>query len=98
MKNVEQVLSKRPVFKVRLQGAPPPRGWTVRYKSGAEEIPEYQPGNLLAQWSVDNDGVTFSFSPNPHDLVTFDNEAEVAKIVEWLHENAEIESEALKVG
>lgn len=98
MKNVEEVVGKRPVFKVRLQGAPPPQGWTVRYKSGAEEVPEYQPGNILAQWSVDSDGVTFSFSADPNDLVTFDNETEVVKIVEWLRKNAAIESEILKVG
>jgi len=98
MKNVEEVVSKQPVFQVRLQGAPPPQGWTVRYQSGAEEVPEYQPGNVLAQWSVDNEGVTFSFSPDPHDLVTFDHEAEVVTVVEWLRKNAGIESETLKVG
>jgi hypothetical protein len=98
MKNAEEVVRKRPMFKVPLQGAPPPRGWTVRYKSGAEEIPEFQPGNLLAQWSVDSEGVTFSFSPDPHDMVVFDTEAEVVKIVEWMHKEAAIETEAIKVG
>jgi hypothetical protein len=98
MKNAEEVVRKRPVFKVPLQGAPPPRGWTVRYKSGAEEIPDFQPGNLLAQWSVDSEGVTFSFSPDPNDMVVFDTEAEVAKIVEWLRKETAIEAEGIKVG
>jgi hypothetical protein len=98
MRNVEEVFSKRPVFKVRLQGAPPPRGWTVRYKSGIEERYEVHSGDLLSQWSADSEGVTFNFSRDRHDMVIFDTEAEVVKIVEWLRQNAAVETEALKIG
>ncbi len=98
MKNVEEFENTRPVFKVRLQGAPPPVGWTVRYKSGIEEKHKIQPGSLLSQWSTDREGVTFYFSPDPYDMTIFPTEADVVKIVEWLRKNAEIESETLKVG
>jgi len=98
MKNVEEVFAKRPVFKVRLKGAPPPHGWAIRYKSGAEEKPDIAPGDLLSQWSVDSEGVTFNFSSDPTDMVIFDEEADAVKVVGWLRNNAEVETEALKVG
>ncbi len=76
MKNVEEVSAKRPVFRIRLKGAPPPKGWTLRYKSGAEKRPEIQPGDFLSQWSEDREGVTFNFSSDPNDMWIFDAEAE----------------------
>jgi hypothetical protein len=98
MKNVEEVFSKRPVLKVRLQGAPPPRGWTVRYTSGIEEKYEIHSGDLLSQWSTDSEAIIFNFSPDRHDMVIFDTEAEVVKIVEFLRKNAGVETEVSKVG
>lgn len=98
MKNVEEVSPARPVFKVRLKGAPPPKGWAIRYKSGAEERPDIQPGELLSQWSVDRGGITFNFSPDRADMFTFDNEEDAVKAVEWLRNDSEIETEVLKVG
>jgi hypothetical protein len=97
MKNVEEVFPKRPVFKVRLQGAPLPVGWAVRYKSGMEEKCGIRSGEWLSQWSVDKEAVTFNFSHDRNDMVIFDHDADALKIVQWFH-NQEVETEALKVG
>jgi hypothetical protein len=70
----------------------------IRYKSGAEEKPDIAPGDLLSQWSVDSEGVTFNFSSDRTDMVIFDEEADAVKVVGWLRNNAEVETEALKVG
>jgi hypothetical protein len=98
VKNVEEVFPKKPVFKVRLKDAPLPKGWAVRYKSGAEEEYGIQPGSLLAQWSVDSEAATFSFSPDRYDMVIFDTEIEAIGVVDWLRENVGIETEALRFG
>jgi hypothetical protein len=86
------------MFKVPLQGCPATTRMTVRYLSGAEEIPDFQPGNLLAAWAANSKSATFSFSPDPQDMVVFDTEAEVAKIVEWLRKETAIEAQGIKVG
>ncbi len=48
MKNVEEI-STLPSARVFMQGAPPQRGWFVKYLSGMEEKPEIKPGFWLSR-------------------------------------------------
>jgi hypothetical protein len=98
MKNVEEVFLTRPVFKVRMQDAPPAKGWTLRYISGAEERRGIEPGNLLIQWFVDRTGTVFNFGPELDQMVVFDTEAKATGISEWIKQNTDVKSEVIKVG
>jgi hypothetical protein len=76
MKNVE-VVSRAPSFRVRVQGAPPPRGWFVKYLSGMEEASGVKPDYWLTEWHVSSDGYAiFNFEPDP--LIVFPTEAEAS--------------------
>jgi hypothetical protein len=97
MKNVEETFSKRPVFRVPVKGAPPPKGWFVRYVSGMEEKREIKPGFWLSQWHIDSGGyVTFNFEP-VIDL-HWDTKAQADAVSDALRQSAGIETEVVRVG
>lgn len=60
MKNVEEVFSKRPMFRMPMQGAPPPKGWAVKYVSGMEDKPDIKPGFWLSRFYVDRQDTSIS--------------------------------------
>jgi hypothetical protein len=97
MRNVEEVFSRVPTFRIRMQGAPPPSGWAVRYLSGMEEASGIEPGYWLSQWHVSSDHIiTFNFEPEL--VLTFNTEIAAAWASNALRESAEIETGVLKVG
>jgi hypothetical protein len=99
MKDAEEVYATRPMFKVRMQGAPPPRGWVLRYMSGAEEKDDIKPGYLLSKWWIDKEGfANFDFSPEPTDMVAFQNEAYTDGVAEFLRQHVGLEIQKFKVG
>jgi hypothetical protein len=97
MKNVEQVF-KRPSFSVRMQDAPPPRGWTLKYLSGAEERGEIKPGHLLIDWYVDSRGTVFNFGPEFDQVHVFATEMEAADVGKWIEQHTDVKSEVTKFG
>jgi hypothetical protein len=97
MKNVDKTPSRMPTFRVPMQGAPPPKGWFVRYLSGMEEEPDIRPGFWLSQWSIDSKSyIIFTFEP-VMDL-HWDTEAQADEVSKALRESAGIETAVVKVG
>jgi len=96
MKDVEEVFSKMPMLRVFMQGAPPPRGWFVRYVSGMEEKPDIEPGFWLSKWYRDSKGYVFNFEP-AQDL-RWDTEAKANEVSKALRELAGIETVVVKIG
>lgn len=97
MKNVEEVVSRVPTFRVRMKGAPPPSGWAVRYVSGMEEAACIKPGDWLSQWHTSSDNViTFSFDPEL--VLTFATEPAAEGVQTTLSVSAEIETAVVRVG
>jgi hypothetical protein len=100
MKNIEEIPSPTiPSFRVRIQGAPPLRGWAVKHLSGMEDL-GVKPGFWLSQWRVsstgDKDSATFKFEP---ELAMCFNEESVAKAVSTvLREQGEIQTEIVRIG
>ncbi len=95
MKNVE-VVSRAPSFRIRIQGAPSPTGWFVKYLSGMDERSGVKPGYWLTEWRVSSDNVaTFNFEPEP--IISFDTEAEADQVSKDLRESADIETAVVKL-
>ncbi|MFI5117174.1 MAG: hypothetical protein ACHP8B_10820 [Terriglobales bacterium] len=97
MKNVEEVVKKIPVYRVRIKGAPPLRGWALKHLSGMEAL-DVKPGYWLSEWSLSSDGTTATFNFEPELYVAFDTEAEAKAVSDALRANSEIETEVLKIG
>jgi hypothetical protein len=96
MKNVEELVSTRPVFRVPIKGAPPLKGWAVRYQSGMEETPDIKVGYWLTQFDVSQDKVaTFRFEAQPH--LAFDSKEFATAISAELSESREIQTEVVKI-
>jgi hypothetical protein len=96
MKNVEEKISNRPMFRVRMQGAPPPNGWFVRYVSGMEGK-DINPGDWLTQFFVDREGyINFNFEPEMD--LHWKTEAEATAVSNALRQSAEIETSVVKIG
>ncbi len=96
MKNVVELVRKTPVFRVRLPGAPPPRGWAIKHISGMEPL-DVKPGYWMSEWHYDGGEATFNFEPNLTNAIVFEK-AEAEAISAALHANAEIETEVVKLG
>jgi hypothetical protein len=95
MKNVEVVNRKFPAFRVPMVGIQL-RGWAVRYKSGMESVGEIEPGYWLSEWHLSNDNhASLNFEPELH--MVFDNEEYAKTVSTALRENAEIETEVVKI-
>jgi len=79
VKNLITASAPRHLLKVRVAGAPPLRGWTLKYVSGIEDA-ETKPGYLLEQWDVSSDrmNVAFSFAPDAAAAFTEESEARQA--------------------
>lgn len=50
-------------FRIRLENAPPLRGWAIRYVSGMEDDEEIRPGFYLSKWYLEPErgSVIFAF-------------------------------------
>lgn len=97
MKTVEEKISSRPMFRVRMQGAPPPRGFAVKYLSGMEGTTDLEPGYWLSHFYADRQGyINFNFE---RELVFgFDDESDAKKASEALKQDGDIETAVVKVG
>ncbi len=97
-KKVEEVISTRPpVFRVPMQGAPPPRGFAIRYVSGMEETPDLKQGYWLSNYFVDREGyLNFHFAPEL--FFGFDVEDDAKAASQALKNNADIETVIVKIG
>jgi hypothetical protein len=62
-KEIVEEVSKLQSARVFMQGAPPPRGWFVKYVSGMEDKPDIAPRFWLTQWHRDSKGRLFNFEP-----------------------------------
>lgn len=97
MKNVEVKISNRPMFRVRMQGAPPPKGFAVKYLSGMEGSSDLEPGYWLSQFYADREGgINFNFEQEL--IIGFDNESDAKNASETLKAAADIETAVVKVG
>jgi hypothetical protein len=97
MTNVEERFSKRPMFRVPMKGAPPPKGFAVRYVSGMEGTTDLEPGYWLSQFFVDReDGINFNFEREL--FFGFDHEADAKKASEMLREDADVKTAVVKIG
>ena len=95
MKNVEEVPTL-PSARVFMQGAPPPRGWFVKYVSGMEGKHEIKPGFWLSRWHRDSNGYLFDFAPDLD--MHWDAEEKANEVSEALRDLAGIETAVVKVG
>ena len=85
------------MFRVRIHGAPAPRGWCVKYLSGMEEVKGIKAGYWLTQWYRSQDNVaTFNFEPEL--VLSFETEAKAASISRDLRESTRIETTVMKMG
>ena len=97
MKNVEFLSDTLPVFRAKLDGAPLPKGWALRYLSGIDD-PEIKPGFWLSAWNLESDGksVFFKFEPGgPYR--TFNDEAVAKEVEAVFKEQLEIETEVVRL-
>ncbi len=94
MAKIEEVTGL-PSARVFMQGAPPPKGWFVKYVSGMQDKPEIEPGFWLTQWHRDSNGRLFNFEP-VLDL-HWDTEADATAVSEELRE-AGIETAVVNIG
>lgn len=97
MKNVEQVtLSGPPMFRVRMQGVPPPRGFAVRLVSGMDGVEGIKPGYWLSRWFVDREGL-HNFNFEPELFFGFDKESDASEVSKALR-SVDVETAVVKVG
>lgn len=98
MKNVEEVmLSGPPMFRVRMQGAPPPRGFAVMLVSGMEEVEDVKPGYWLSRYFADREGfLNFNFEREL--WFGFDKESDAERASEVLKQGADVETKIVKIG
>jgi hypothetical protein len=95
MKNVS-VEQRGPVIKIPMTFLPPLQGWTLRL---LEDLPQadFKKGQWMSNWQPDGEGgVRFAFGPERH--LVFNSEAQAKNICEALRNNAEIETEVVKIG
>lgn len=84
------------MFRARVQGAPPPRGWFIKYVSGMEEKPDIKPGFWLSHWHVDSHGyVTFNFEHVPD--LHWGTKTEADAISMALRESTEIKTAVVQL-
>ena len=96
MKNVTKLTHTRPGFRIPVPGLIL-RGWAVRYVSGVDDPEMAKKGDWLSEWWVLNEKIQFAFEGGqPH--MAWPDENEAKKVRDFLRENAEIETELVKVG
>jgi len=95
MKNVQR-LPSRPFFRVPLQGAPPLRGWALRYVSGIDD-PLIKPGFWLTQWNPTPDGKSVNLNFEDELVMCFNDESVATAISKELLANTEIETSVVKI-
>jgi hypothetical protein len=95
MKNVERV-ANAPAFRVPLYGAPPLKGWAVRYVSGINDS-EIKPGFWLSQWHVDADRTSARFNFESELFMCYNDELSATKISDALRKHCEIETEVVNL-
>src|SRR5438128_960571 len=100
MKNnkVEEVVSTGvPVFRVRMQAAPPLKGFAVKYLSGMGGTPDLEPGYWLSRYFVDREGyINFNFEPDL--FFAFEGEDGAKAASQRLKDSAAIEMQVVKIG
>lgn len=95
MKNVE-ILPPKSIFRVPIHGHPPLRGWALKYLSGIEEVADVKPGYWMTQWYFAGGSATFAFEAGV--TMCFTDETEANRISESLRNEADIETEVVKIG
>jgi hypothetical protein len=97
MRNIEEVsYFKTGSYRTRIHGEPPLRGWAVMYISGMEAMPDTKAGDWLSLWDKRTEDIIFKFeNGRPH--MCFEEEAQATGVVEKLWEEAEIETEVVKI-
>ncbi len=93
-KNIK-ALPKGIAFHIPIQNAPRLSGWAVQYISGLDDE-EIKTGFWLAVWSIIGSEATLRFEPEMH--MCYRDEQEAIEVSKLLRENAEIETEVVKVG
>jgi hypothetical protein len=97
MAKLERVLRERPFFKVRMQGAPPPSGWALRYVSGIDD-PEIKPGFWLSEWSVSAERQTGNFNFDRELDLHFAEESIAKDISDALRNAVGVKTAVVKIG
>jgi hypothetical protein len=95
MKNVKR-LTSHPFFRVPLAGAPPLRGWALRYVSGIEDH-LIKPGFWLTQWNPTADGTSVNFNFESELVMCFNDESVAVAVSKTLLDNTEIETSVVKI-
>jgi hypothetical protein len=91
MKNVTRI-ARTPVAYLRAEGAPPFRGWVIRYLSGAEEYPDWKSGDWMTYFDPDTNAFFFSSS---EPKFRFETTEYAAAVVRRLQEATGIKAEAI---
>jgi hypothetical protein len=94
MKNVERVSNTSPAFRVPLYGAPPLKGWAVRYVSGISD-PEIKSGFWLSQWYLEPDKASARFNFESELFMCYNDESVATRISDALRQHCEIETEVV---
>ncbi len=93
MKNVVK-LPPRHIMRVPIPGAPPLKGWTLKYVSGLEQA-HAKPGDLLSMWQYEGEKLTFAFEPQLN--MVFSDETGAKSASDLLRDGMEIKTEVIKV-
>ena len=88
MKTVEVLKEQYPSFRIKIEGAPPLRGWAVQYVSGIDNRDPHE-SSWLSQWTIIEGWVTFAFDSEVH--MVFPHE-EAARSASSALRQAEIET------
>ncbi len=94
MKNVI-VTPNRPALRIPIPGAPPLQGWALRCLQDLPEA-ETKKGYWMVDWRSDKDKVDFKFEEGLY--MVFNEESQANQIRDFLRENAEIDTEVVKIG
>lgn len=94
MKNVVFVPNR--VMQIPIPGAPPLRGWAVRYESGIDDA-AYKPGFWLIHWQPTPTG-TANLNFGPGQTMCFLEESVANHVADTLRNHCEIETTVVKVG
>lgn len=73
---------------IRIAGAPPHHGWAVRYRSGVPELDAAKGPLWISQFPPQQGWATFGENP-----WLWESEADANKIVDFLREQIEVETE-----
>ena len=79
-----------------LAGAPPLRGWALRYVSGIDD-PLIKPGFWLTQWNPTADGAGVNFNFESELVMCFNDESAAVAVSKTLLDDTEIETSVVKI-